>query len=197
MNVPNSLSIFRLILIPVFCYAFIMGGQDIRFYMIAAAALLLSALSDVLDGFFARLLSQETELGKWLDPAADKTTLAAVCVCMWLRFREEVPELTFLFGLHILKELVMLTGGLILFSKEKIEPSHWWGKMATAVFYASMMLIMITAYTCADPALERTIILALAITSTAATLFALSKYIVLGVSIFKAQRAEAAKAHNN
>ncbi|MCL2486920.1 MAG: CDP-alcohol phosphatidyltransferase family protein, partial [Oscillospiraceae bacterium] len=133
LNVPNALSGFRLALIPLFCWMFILGNSNYRYYYLAGLCLALSGLSDLFDGYFARKLNQETALGKWLDPTADKLTLGAVVGCMWLRFADAIPALHILFSLLFLKEVVMAAGGIFIFRKKKLEilPSRWWGKIGT------------------------------------------------------------------
>ena len=191
MNVPNTLSVIRLVLIPVFCVLFLMGQTDSVYYIWAGAALALSGLSDMFDGFFARLLSQETELGKWLDPAADKLTLGAVCACMWVRFRDEIPELTYLLALHIAKEFIMLLGGLIVFRRRKIEGARWWGKAATVCFYTCMLAIMLLSFMLDTLPAARAMIITLAALSAAMTLHALVRYFIVGVRLLRQERAHA------
>ena len=79
MNVPNLLTILRLLLIPVFgvCYFLV---SDEYFYLYPAAILLLSGLTDMLDGAIARKYHLITQLGQFLDPLADKLTMATVVV---------------------------------------------------------------------------------------------------------------------
>ncbi len=182
MNVPNSLSAFRIILIPVFCVFFLMGSQ---YYVYAGAALLLSALSDMLDGFFARRLNQITELGKWLDPIADKLTLGAVVVCMWLKFHEQFPIVTPVFAILIAKELLMALGGII-FSKEhgRIIPSQWWGKLGTFLFYFCMLCIVLVSWVAPD-GLQDELMTVLVVVPAAAMLFAFIRYVIVAVRVLK------------
>lgn len=190
MNVPNTLSFFRLLMIPAFCWTFLKGGSDQVYYYYAGLALALSALSDLLDGFFARLLHQETELGKWLDPIADKLTLGAVCVCMWLRFHEHLPILTVLFALLLLKEFIMAIGGLVLFRDREILPARWWGKIGTAGFYACMMAVMLISLFNLGGEHQDAIIVGLVAFSVALMLFAFVRYFIVGLNILKEKKQE-------
>ncbi|MBQ9902595.1 MAG: CDP-alcohol phosphatidyltransferase family protein [Clostridia bacterium] len=127
-------------LIPVFCVFFIMGPQ---YYPYAGIVLVLSGLSDMFDGFLARKLHQETELGKILDPVADKLTLGAVVVSMWFVYHKNYPWITLALGIMFLKELLMAIGGLVIVKKgRKLVKAKWWGKVATVIFYASMIAIV-------------------------------------------------------
>ena len=83
ITLPNILSLVRLLLIPVFCVVYVSMGK----YKPAAAILLLSGLTDVVDGFVARRFNMVSDLGKVLDPAADKLTQLAVLACLISRFK--------------------------------------------------------------------------------------------------------------
>lgn len=140
INVPNTLTALRIVLIPCFCIFFLLGAD---YYPYAGLMLVLSGLSDMFDGFFARKLNQETELGKILDPIADKLTLAAVVICMWYVYHTRFPWITLALGIMLAKEITMAVGGLIIVSKgKKLVKAKWWGKVATVAFYACMILIV-------------------------------------------------------
>lgn len=139
-NIPNTLTVLRIILIPFFCIFFLMGSD---YYPYAGLMLVLSGLSDMFDGFFARKLHQETELGKILDPIADKLTLAAVVVCMWYVYHDRFPWLSLALGIMLIKEICMSVGSLVIVSKgQKLVKAKWWGKVATVGFYTCMILIV-------------------------------------------------------
>lgn len=138
-NIPNSLSIIRIIIIPFFILCFLNNQLTA-----AAVLLVISGLSDSVDGFFARKFNQITNLGKILDPLADKMTLAAVVVCMWIKYGEKVKGLPVLFSILILKELLLGAGGLIFFKKiNAAVGSMWYGKATTFVFYVVMTLLVL------------------------------------------------------
>ena len=140
MNIPNTLSAFRIVMIPFFCVFFVMGPQ---YYPYAGIVLVLSGLSDMFDGFLARKLHQETELGKILDPIADKLTLGAVVISMWFVYHKNYPWITLAPGIMFIKELLMAVGGFIIVKKgRKLVKAKWWGKIATVVFYACMIAIV-------------------------------------------------------
>lgn len=191
MNVPNSLSALRILLIPVFCYAFMSDPAD---YIIAGAALLLSALSDALDGFLARKLNQVTELGKWLDPIADKLTLGAVVACMWIKLHVRIPVVTPLFAFLILKELIMAIGGTIVtHGRDEMIPAQWWGKLGTAVFYSCMVLIMIVSVLDLGGDKQTLLITLLVALPAAAMLFALTRYVIFALKLLRGDGAKAVR----
>jgi len=69
-NIPNLLTVFRVIFLPFFIYLVLQPSQICR--MIAFAVFVFASLTDLLDGYLVRRLNQETEFGKFLDPLADK-----------------------------------------------------------------------------------------------------------------------------
>lgn len=77
-NIPNLLTLFRLILIPVFIGCFYSGLDNARFW--AAFVFCLAAITDALDGYLARRLQQSTPFGAFLDPVADKVMVAVALV---------------------------------------------------------------------------------------------------------------------
>ena len=141
LNVPNALSFFRMLLIPVFIVFYMMADKtDYVYYVYAASALILSGLTDLFDGVIARKFNQITELGKILDPIADKLTQMAVVICVAIKLNN--IEITLALTLFVLKEIAMLIGGYIILKNNiVIQPSQWYGKIATAVFYIVMAAI--------------------------------------------------------
>ena len=137
MSIPNMLSVFRMLLIPVFLLAFFLAPEQ---SWIAGLIIVVSGATDVADGIIARKFNMVTQLGKILDPAADKLTQAAVCIALCIRHH----ELILLTVIFVVKELFMLIGGCVLVkSGKKIHSSKWFGKLATVVLYAVMFLIIV------------------------------------------------------
>ena len=134
-TVPNFITYFRFILIAPFVYSFLDEN-----YIMSAACIGASGLSDCCDGFFARRLNQVTPLGKILDPIADKLTLFAVAICIVIYMPSTLPLLTLL----ILKDVLMLLGGMDLVKRGITPPAaKWYGKIGTIVFYFSICIIVL------------------------------------------------------
>lgn len=135
INVPNALSLLRILLIAPFVYYYIH-----RQIVPAIVCLLLSGLSDMLDGMIARRFHQFTELGQMLDPVADKLTQGTVAICLAIDYPILLPVL----AIFVVKELTMLIGGAYLVFKAKKRPSGamWYGKVGTILFYLSFGLIV-------------------------------------------------------
>ncbi len=142
LTVPNLLSVCRIILIPIFAILFYKG-----YFVWAVFTLFLSGLSDFLDGKIARRFNQISELGKILDPIADKLTQITIAVMLFFQFRlaesSALRAFSWVFLFFLFKEGVMLIAGLIMLSKG-IRPgaAEILGKIATFVFYAAMLLII-------------------------------------------------------
>ena len=130
-TIPNLLSLLRIaIIIPM--SKFILTEN----YIMSGVMLVVSAVSDMLDGIIARKFDQVTQLGKMLDPVADKLTLIAVVLCVNRIYPYVYPFVI----VRFIKEIIMLAGGAVLI-RNKIKPpaAKWFGKAATAVFYISMI----------------------------------------------------------
>ncbi len=140
MNVPNALSLFRLILLPVFAVLYLMSDTNPALLYWSFGVLVLSGLTDSLDGIIARKFNQITDLGKLLDPVADKLTQVTVVICLAVRN----PAIIGLGVLCLGKELCQGIGGLILLRRGmKIHGARWYGKVSTFVFYGVMALIVL------------------------------------------------------
>ena len=134
-TIPNLLSVLRILVIGPFAY-FFLNDQ----LLWAVAMLAFSGLSDLFDGLIARKFNQVTELGKMLDPVADKLTQATIAVCLAVKHPILIPILL----VFVFKELGMLVGGCILL-KKKTRPcaAKWYGKVATFSFYISAVVIVV------------------------------------------------------
>jgi len=134
INIPNALSVLRIILIVPFGVYFIHDQIEQ-----AAVVLIVSGLSDMFDGMIARRFNQFTELGQMLDPLSDKLTQGAVAVCLAVK----QPVLIPLLGIFVIKEILMVGAACLLIRKRKRPGgSKWYGKVATMLFYVSFTIIV-------------------------------------------------------
>lgn len=158
VNIPNILTILRIILVPVFAYL-----MHLNFYMPAAILFIAAVLTDFLDGFLARKFNQVTNFGKVMDPVADK--LLVLTALFMLTFQKKISMEIFI--IVVAKEVLIGIGGILLYrNKKRISGADWYGKIASGIFYfAIVMLILDVKYS------ETFIIIAVA-----ATVFALAKY---------------------
>ncbi len=132
-TIPNILSMFRLVLIPVIVWLYCFR-QD---YYWTAGVLFLSGVTDVVDGFIARKFKMISEFGKALDPIADKFTQGITLFCLATRF----PHMLFPPLLMAVKEVVMFWTGFLAAKKTgHVHGAEWHGKLNTVLLYAMMMI---------------------------------------------------------
>lgn len=133
-HIPNMLSVFRIVLIPFFVQQMSLGNT-----INAGIILVVSAFTDLLDGKLARRFGWVTDIGKVLDPVADKLTQTVVSITLMLY----LSKYWYFFAFIILKDFLMLTLGAYLMMKgAKLEGAQWFGKIATVVYYAAVILIV-------------------------------------------------------
>ena len=134
-SIPNIMGYFRILMIPVFCYLYLKGD----FYP-AVAVIVISSLTDMFDGMVARRFHMITDLGKMLDPVADKLTHAALAVCLAFQY----PLMWALIALMALKEGYMAVMGIRHLKSGK-EPygARWFGKACTAFLFVSMIVLFL------------------------------------------------------
>ena len=138
MNIPNTLTVVRIFLIPffVYCYWFL----PTEFFYLPIVILLVSGLTDIADGYIARKFHMITPLGRFLDPVADKLTIATVIVCLALRH----SLMWILCGIYVVKELTLALFGLAkLKSWRNSIAAKWYGKASTVVLYLLMLTLML------------------------------------------------------
>lgn len=181
INIPNALSTLRILVIYP-CVMFFLA----EYYLHAAVMLIISGVSDMLDGMIARRFNQFTPLGAMLDPVADKLTLAAVVVCMGIKFPIVVP----LVAILIMKEVVMLIASVILLHQHKRPPgARWYGKMGTVVFYLSVTIIV--ALKAVWNIENNTVTIALLSLTAVCMLFAFVNYLIVFLDLVKQNPVEA------
>lgn len=138
LTIPNLLSALRIVLAFAFLFVFYRETRNKQIYL--GAILLVSAVSDALDGKIARRFDMVTELGKILDPIADKLTQAVLLICMLSRYPSILPVLI----LFLVKEVtVALGGGIVVMKTGNNGGAKWYGKLSTAVFYVVMLLLFL------------------------------------------------------
>ena len=137
LSIPNLLSLFRLVLIPVYMLIYLNATQPSHYY-VSAAILAVSCLTDLIDGKIARRFNMVTTLGILLDPVADKATQFALILCLAMRY----PVLWYLVGTFVVKEGFQLIAGSMILRKGKIlDGALITGKICTTVLFLSLILL--------------------------------------------------------
>lgn len=135
-TIPNWLCFIRIALIPVFTALFVKEQ-----YIAAFITMIVAALTDVFDGKIARKFNMVSNLGKILDPIADKLSQIAIVIILLVKFWD--GPLKYVLFLFIFKELLMVIGAGILMAKGmRPVAAEVWGKLATVVFYTFMITII-------------------------------------------------------
>ena len=138
-TIPNIISIFRLVLIPVFVFFYFKESIE-NHYFWAIFIIVLSGLSDVVDGFIARRFSMVSDLGKVIDPIADKLTQVVALLCLAIKHIAIIPAFIVLF----VKELLTMFVAIHLFANgTKPISSRWWGKLSTVMIFITMFYTII------------------------------------------------------
>lgn len=132
-TIPNIISIFRILLIPVIIYLYCVKHNDLWTLILVV----FSTLTDIADGIIARKCNMITDFGKFLDPAADKLTQLAVFACLITRFKLMLVP----FWVLLVKEIGSFFLRLAVYKKtEVVEGAHWHGKMSTGIVILVIVL---------------------------------------------------------
>lgn len=133
LTIPNILSFFRLALIPVIVWLYAFAG--LREWSVLV--ILISGFTDILDGFIARKFNMISDLGKALDPLADKLTQLAILSCLII----DHPLIALPVLIMIVKEIISFILRFILFKQtEFVGGAHWHGKLNTVLLVAVIVL---------------------------------------------------------
>ena len=137
-TIPNLLSLFRLLLIPLYVSIYL-NARDNADYYLAAAILAVSCLTDLIDGQIARRCNMISTAGKGLDPFADKVTQFTLVICLSIKY----PILWTLSVLIFVKEIFQLTAGIVRFKKGKmLKGAQITGKICTTVLFLSLIILV-------------------------------------------------------
>ena len=137
-TIPNLLSLFRLILIPVYV-AIYLNAKDATDYYLAAGILAVSCLTDMIDGKIARHFNMISSIGKILDPLADKATQFTLIICLTYKYR----ILWYLVTLFIIKEsFQLIAGGISLRRGKMLKGALFSGKICTTILFLSLIILV-------------------------------------------------------
>lgn len=136
MNTPNKLTLFRIILVPVFICLLYMNMN-----ISAMLVFILASFTDFLDGHLARKNGLVTTFGKLMDPLADKILTISALVC-FLELDVEFLS-AWMVVLIIARELIVTGIRLIALSENKVIAASWWGKSKTVSQLVGIIAIML------------------------------------------------------
>ncbi|MDO4744464.1 MAG: CDP-diacylglycerol--glycerol-3-phosphate 3-phosphatidyltransferase [Clostridia bacterium] len=136
MNVPNMLTLLRVIMVPIFIWAI-----TSEFYVAAVIIFVLASLTDQLDGYLARKNNQVTTFGKLMDPLADKILTISALVCL-LAIRADFIN-AWVVMIIIARELIVTGIRQLAMGENKVIAASWWGKAKTVSQMAALIAVMI------------------------------------------------------
>ncbi len=136
LTIPNILSFFRLALIPLIVWLYVFAESRVW----TAIVILLSSLTDIVDGFIARRFNMTSDFGKAIDPLADKLTQLAVLCCLVIDF----PLILLPIVVMVVKEVGSFVLRFIIYKKtEKVDSAEWHGKVNTVLLHGIILLHII------------------------------------------------------
>lgn len=140
MNLPNKLTILRVIMIPFFVLALLIeGGANQTYRYIAAAIFIIASLTDMLDGKIARKYNLVTNFGKFMDPLADKLLVCSALICM-----VELKELPAWMVIIIISREFIISGFRLVASDNGVViAASYWGKFKTTFQMIAVVLLII------------------------------------------------------
>lgn len=167
-TIPNLLSLFRLVLIPVYVAIYLNAENDADYYL-AAGILTVSCLTDLIDGKIARHFNMISSLGKILDPLADKATQFTLIICLTVKY----SVLRYLVALFVLKEsFQLIAGSLRLRKKKMLKGALISGKVCTTILFISLILMVML------PSLSNNVVTVIAIVDAGFMLVAFAEYVI-------------------
>lgn len=143
MNLPNKLTVVRVLMIPFFVWFMLpsLGGEMAASKWIALAIFCIASLTDLLDGKIARKYNLVTNFGKFMDPLADKLLVGAAMICL-----VEMGRLPAWIVVVIISREFIISGFRLIASDNGIViAASYWGKFKT-VFQMAMIIVLIAAF---------------------------------------------------
>lgn len=168
MNLPNKLTLLRVVLIPVFVVLLLLeGGQNDTLRIAALIVFCFASFTDFLDGQIARRNNLVTNFGKFMDPLADKLLVCSALICMI-----ELGQLPSWYVITVIAREFIISGfRLVAADNGIVIAASWWGKFKTTFQMLTVILLILNI-----PALH-TVTLIIAGVAFVLTLVSLLNYI--------------------
>ena len=135
MNLPNKLTIFRVILIPFFVVFLLLDPSNQTYRYIADSIFIIASLTDMLDGKIARKYNLVTNFGKFMDPLADKLLVSAAMICLIATGQLAAWIVIVIISREFIFRLIASDNGIVI-------AASYWGKFKT-VFQMLMIIVLI------------------------------------------------------
>ena len=174
MNLPNKLTILRVIMIPFFVAALLYdGGANQNMRYVAAALFIIASLTDMLDGKIARKYNLVTNFGKFMDPLADKLLVCSALICM-IELRELPAWMVIII---ISREFIISGFRLVAADNGIVIAASYWGKFKTTFQMIAVILMIFNI-----PALKTVTFIMLA-AAVVLTIVSLVDYVAKNVEV--------------
>ncbi len=140
MNLPNKLTVLRVLLIPFFVAALLWDkGENMTLRYVAAGIFIAASLTDLLDGKIARKYNLVTNFGKFMDPLADKLLVCAALIC--LIELDDIPA--WMVIVIISREFIISGFRLVASDNGVVIAASYWGKFKTTFQMAAVILLIV------------------------------------------------------
>ena len=177
MNLPNKLTIFRVILIPFFVFFLLAPYFEGYGNYIAVAIFIIASFTDFLDGYLARKHNLVTNFGKFMDPLADKLLVSSALICL-----VETGQLaSWIVVIIIAREFIISGFRLIAADKGVVIAAGYWGKLKTVVQMVMIIVLLLNIPLDAFRIVEQVLIWA----SLALTVISLIDYLIKNKDVLK------------
>ena len=183
MNLPNKLTLLRVVLIPVFVVLLLLeGGQNYTLRIAALIVFCIASFTDFLDGQIARRNNLVTNFGKFMDPLADKLLVCSALICMI-----ELGQLPSWYVITVIAREFIISGfRLVAADNGIVIAASYWGKFKTVFQMIMVIVLMFNQYLC-NPVLN-VIGIILIVVATTLTVISLVDYIWKNKSVLKEQK---------
>ena len=175
-SIPNLMGYFRIILALLYVWVYYMTLEGAPYWPVIVI-IVVSGLTDLLDGKIARKFNMVTDWGKMLDPIADKITIGAIILSLVFKYKIILPMIL----LYVVKEGYMAVAGMLLMKKgHKIEGAKFYGKVCTFTTYLILIAILLV------PNINDMAVAVLIVINMAIMLYTLVRYIFYYGKLFAA-----------
>lgn len=175
-SIPNLMGYFRIILALLYVWVYYMTLEGAPYWPVIVI-IVVSGLTDLLDGKIARKFNMVTDWGKMLDPIADKITIGAIILSLVFKYKIILPMIL----LYVVKEGYMAVAGMLLMKKgHKIEGAKFYGKVCTFITYLILIAILLV------PNINDMAVAVLIVVNMAIMLYTLVRYIFYYGKLFAA-----------
>ena len=146
MNLPNTLTVFRMFMVPVFLFLFCvpLPLSDTALRIIIASVFAIVSLTDMIDGKLARKYNMKTDFGKFMDPLADKFLVISACLGIIVKFDYIRPVFVWAAAIVIFREFAVTSLRMVAANKAGLViAAAWLGKVKTTTQMICIICVLL------------------------------------------------------